>query len=207
MTLKLYENKGNIEVGVDEVGRGCLFGRVYSASVIMPYDYNDEIYLEIKDSKKLSRVKREKLSQYIKDNAIDYSVSYVSEKVIDKINIYNATIEAMHKSINGLNMSVDTILVDGPSFKPYMNNDDEFISHICVPKGDNTYLSIAAASILAKVERDNYIKNLVDNDNSLKKYHLEDNKGYGTKHHLNAIREFGITSFHRKTFGICKNYK
>ena len=88
-----------------------------------------------------------------------------------------------------------------------MNSDDEFISHICVPKGDNIYLSIAAASILAKVERDNYINTLVDSDPSLKRYYLEDNKGYGTKHHLNAIRELGITNFHRKTFGICKNYK
>ncbi|GAF78217.1 unnamed protein product, partial [marine sediment metagenome] len=207
MSLKLYDNKNHIEVGIDEVGRGSLIGRVYAASVIMPHDYNDEIFLQIKDSKKLNYNKREHLYNYIKDVAIDYGIGYIESDKIDEINIYNASIEAMHLSLDKLSVDIDNILVDGKSFRPYINQEDEFISHKCIINGDNLYLSIAAASILAKVERDRYILSLVESNENLSYYDIKNNKGYGTKNHLEAIKRYGITKFHRKSFGICKNYK
>ena len=206
MSLLKYYQSDKLEVGVDEVGRGCLFGSVYAASVILPKDFEDDIYLQIKDSKKLSEKKRNYLSDYIKEHAIDWSIGSVDSGVVDRDNIYRASMNSMHKSLDNLNTLFDSILVDGDKFIPYMDRKGDFINYTCIPGGDNKFLSIAAASILAKVARDNWIKTLVNKHPILDRYDLLNNKGYGTQNHLNAIRNYGITEWHRKTFGICKNY-
>ena len=200
--LEQFYEKDKIELGIDEAGRGCLFGPVCVASVIWLSE-DPEPDLVIKDSKKMSEKKRYLLRDYIRENAIDYSIQFIDENVIDKINILESTIKGMHKCIDDIVTRVipDTLLIDGPHFLFY---DD--INHVCINNGDNRYKSIAAASILAKTERDNYIKDLVKENPELEKYDIQNNKGYGTKKHLDAIKEHGITKWHRKTFGICKNY-
>ena len=203
--------KGNeIEVGLDEVARGCLIGRVYTCAVIWNPEFEpdeDNLYLNIKDSKKLSKRKREEIEQFIKDNVLDYHISYLDEKEIDKLNILQATMKSMHNSLNGLSINFDNILVDGKYFKPYMNQEGDFISHQCFEKGDSKFYSIACASILAKVEHDRYIKQLCEEYPELdEKYDLLSNMGYGTKKHIEGIKKYGISLFHRKTFGICKEY-
>lgn len=201
--LKTYYNKNMLEVGVDEAGRGPMFGRVYAGAVIMPQD-NTYDHTLIKDSKKLSERKRLMAFDYIKEYAIDYSVYYNDEKKIDEINILNATMDTMHKAINNLLVRPEHILVDGTYFKPYFNND-MMVPYTCITKGDNSYTNIAAASILAKVSRDKYILELCKQYPLLDEYYkLSNNKGYGSKNHLNGIKEHGITKWHRKSFGICK---
>lgn len=229
------------EIGVDEVGRGPLFGRVYCASVIMPfnnYDKNGKYYdfSKIKDSKKFtSKKKIDEVANYIKENALYWDVSYVDEDVIDNINILQATQLAMHNSINNIlkqikntkkeyekindnsNNIIDNsdeylILVDGNYFNSltYLNKDTnkiEEIPYVTIEGGDNKYISIAAASILAKVERDKYINDLCENNPELiEKYSINSNKGYGTKKHIDGIKKYGITKWHRKSFSPCKNY-
>ena len=188
---KYYSDK--LEVGIDEVARGCLAGPVFVAAVIWPKDLECEIQNEIKDSKKLSRKKRKYLREY-KDN-----------NYIDKFNILNSTHKAMHEALNNLNITLELILVDGNSFKPYYQNN-ELIENVCIIEGDNKYLPIACASILAKEYHDEYIKNLVSNDSSLEVYDWENNMCYGTKKHIEAISNHGLTKYHRKTFGICSSY-
>lgn len=210
MTLKYkhFKDTSIIEVGIDEVGRGCLAGPVFAAAVILPDKFPDDKYKEIKDSKKLSEKKRELLFDYIIQNAKDYSIAQLSEKEIDDINILQATYTVMHKTLENLAYVPDHILIDGNSFKPYLDpKTDEYIEHSCIKGGDNVYISIAAASILAKVSRDRYIKNLCLNDPELNvKYDWIKNKAYGTKKHIEGIKRHGICEHHRKTFGICKNY-
>ena len=203
--LKIYENQDIIEVGLDEAGRGCLIGRVYAAAVIFPKKFDDDIYLQIKDSKKLSANKRYKLKDYIEENAIAFGVGYCDADYIDEHNIYNSTMKAMHNALDQLNINVELLLVDGPSFKPYLDKEDNYVDYKCYNKGDNTYLSIAAASILAKCYHDSYIKQLVQDNDYLNKYDLLNNKGYGTKKHLDSIKEYGISKFHRKSFKPCTN--
>lgn len=211
--MKLFDHPEQIEVGIDEVGRGCLFGRVYSAAVILPkeIDPDDMFHLEIKDSKKLSKKNRDLLSDYIKYIALDYQISYEEVESIDQYNILQATYKSMHKSIDNLSVNIDSILVDGNRFKPYMftnsNNEWENIPHKCIIGGDNHYIPIAAASILAKVARDNYIEQLCSDYPILDTiYDISSNKGYGTKTHLQGITHNGITPLHRKTFGICREH-
>ena len=217
MTLnQCYCNDENtIEIGIDEAGRGPLFGRVYSAAVILPKDNFD--FSQMKDSKKFhSKKKINKVAQYIKDNAVSWSVSYEDEKTIDRINILKATQWSMHKNLNNIfekNFTVDSkylLLVDGNYFIPYtriVEDDIKKINHICIESGDNLYASIAAASILAKVERDKYIDELCNLNPELKeRYSIHTNKGYGAQKHIEGIKEHGISEWHRKTFGICKNY-
>ena len=207
---KYYENNDINEIGVDEVGRGPLFGRVYAAAVILPKDDSFDHSL-MKDSKKfISKKKLQEAANYIMTNCIAYSVSYVDEIEIDKINIKNATHNAMHMSIKNISNYKDCLLlIDGSNFKPitYFENDIiNNVHNICIEKGDNKYSSIAAASILAKYERDKYIEELCKIYPKLDEYYyLSNNKGYGTKQHLDGIKKFGITNFHRKSFGICKN--
>ena len=200
---KYYSTK--LEVGIDEVARGCLAGPVFTAAVIWPKDLECEFENEIKDSKKLSRKKRKFLREYIEYNAIDFSVGYKDNTIIDKHNILNATHMAMHDCLDKLNVIPELILVDGNSFKPYYYNND-IIEHTCIIEGDNKYLPIACASILAKEYHDEYIKKLLEKDSKLKKYDWENNMCYGTKKHIDAIKEYGITDYHRKTFGICSNF-
>lgn len=207
--LEKYMQEDRIEVGIDEAGRGPLFGRVYTAAVILPNDNESFDYSCIKDSKLFhSKKKINKVCEYIKQTAVSYSISYIDEKTIDKVNILESTIRSMHNCIDTLSIKPEHILVDGNYFKPYchFNHDKiEQISHTCVTKGDNTYASIAAASILAKCARDAYIEELCESEPELnERYHLCSNKGYGTKQHIDGIREFGLSIYHRKSF--CKRF-
>tara|TARA_B100001175_G_scaffold27377_1_gene20131 strand:+ start:606 stop:1319 length:714 start_codon:yes stop_codon:yes gene_type:complete len=220
-----YNNESKLfEIGIDEAGRGPMFGRVYTGAVILPKN-TDFKYELLKDSKKFSSQKKiNEVAEYIKNNALAWTVSYEDENVIDNINIRNATYSAMHKSIKDIiynNNLKETeeycnefyLLVDGNDFKPftYLNNKSNIIqqiNHVLIEGGDNKFCSIAAASILAKVERDKYIKELCNCYKKLDQYYnLEKNKGYGTAKHLDAIKEFGISPWHRKTYGCCKEAK
>ena len=211
--LRRFLHRGLIEAGIDEAGRGPLFGRVYTAAVILPQDNEYFDHSLMKDSKKFSNYDNLISAYwYIKDRALDYCVSWSTEGDIDKYNIRNATYNSMHKAVDGLNIRPDLLLVDGNDFKPYIkvtSEDDDFrsIPHECIIKGDNTFSSIAAASILAKVERDKYILEICDKHPKYReRYGLDKNKGYGSKIHINGIKDYGITEYHRKTFGICKSY-
>ena len=202
MSLENYYSNNTLEVGLDEVGRGPLFGRVYVGACIFPPDGE---HLLIKDSKKLSERKRLLAADYIKENAIDYCVCWEDEKKVDEINILQASQLAMHKAVNKLDVRPDLILVDGTYFKPHFDNDGRIIPHVCIDGGDNKYISIAAASILAKVERDQYIYDLCDKyDNLDEFYGLRSNKGYGTAAHMNGIKAHGVTDWHRKSFRPCQ---
>ena len=208
MLKQFYEND-RIEVGLDEVGRGCLFGPVCVAGVVWLDDdpIKDNKDYIIRDSKKVPEKKRTMLKDYILDNCIAYSIQLVDNDYIDKFNILNSTMTGMHKCLDEITslLSIDTILVDGNHFEYYSDKDDNYINHVCVVNGDNTYKNIAAASILAKTYRDEWINELVDENPELEKYDLRNNKGYGTKRHLDAIKQYGITRWHRKSFGICNN--
>lgn len=216
---KFYKNDDIYEIGIDEVGRGPLFGRVYTASVILPKDdtFNHKI---MKDSKKFhSKKKINETAEYIKKNAVHWSVQYEDEKTIDEINILQATQKSMHKCIKDilekfqiLNKTNTRLLVDGNYFNSYtyFNSQRKIIEnyeHICVEDGDNKYSAIAAASILAKVARDEYIEELCKkNPTLIQHYSIDTNKGYGAKKHLDGIKEHGITEWHRKSFSPCKKY-
>ena len=222
-TLKpffIIDNEDNkyIEIGVDEAGRGPMFGRVYSAAVILPKSDTLFDHSLMKDSKKFHSVKKiREAAEYIKQNAIAWHVSYACEKTIDQINIRNATHKAMHEAIQEVitkTSSCDNqnyhLLVDGCDFTPFIKKKDDDninISHTCIEGGDNLYSAIAAASILAKVERDKYIEEMcIEEPVLITKYDLLNNKGYGTKKHMEGIQKYGISSFHRRSFGICKMF-
>ena len=213
LNVSYYNDDNIIEIGIDEVGRGPMFGRVYAAAVILPKEGFE--HSKMKDSKKFhSKKKINEVSEYIKENAIAWSIQWEDEKLIDKINIRNATHSAMHKAIKEIydkeNDKNYVLLVDGNDFKPYIvikENILEQVSHVCIEGGDNKYTSIAAASILAKVARDAYIDELcVLHPELIEKYDLSNNKGYGTKKHMDGISEHGITEWHRRSFGICKTF-
>ena len=190
MLLKKYSNY-NLECGVDEAGRGCLAGPVTAAAVILKPDFSHEL---INDSKKLNANLREKLVPIILENSICFAVKNVSPKKIDAINILNASILAMHKCIKALKPNPDFILVDGNKFKTFRN-----IPHKTIIKGDAKYLNIAAASILAKYYRDDYMKKI---DQDFENYGWFKNKGYPTKEHKMNILKYGLTKYHRLTFKI-----
>jgi ribonuclease HII len=202
-----------LEVGIDEAGRGPLFGRVYTAAVILPKDESFK-YDWLKDSKKFSSEKKIlEVANYIKENALAWNVTYNDEKNIDKINIRQSVLSSMHDSIKGVMKDKEKeyfLLVDGNDFKPFMRYENEMflpVEHQCIEGGDNKYCAIAAASILAKTERDKYIQELCEENPDLKeKYGIHKNKGYGTKEHLVGISNHGISKWHRKTYGICKMY-
>jgi ribonuclease HII len=217
---KYYADDLNVEIGVDEAGRGPLFGRVYSGAVILPKDDSFD-HSKMKDSKKFhSKSKINEVAEYIKEYALAWSVGYESEVVIDNINILQATQQSMHKAISKtiqqynkknekLNATNTRLLVDGNYFIPYVNNSEknEKIPFVTVEGGDNKYSAIAAASILAKVARDDYIDELCkENPYLAEHYGIDSNKGYGAKKHIDGIKEHGITIWHRRSFGICKNY-
>lgn len=188
-----YLHPDEIQVGIDEAGKGCMIGPVFAAAVIWSKDVDAS---DIKDSKKLAPKKRALLRRYIEDNAIAFGVGSASHTEIDEINIYNATFLAMHRALNNINVPFDRILVDGNKFKPY-----KCMLHTCVVGGDNLYTNIAAASILAKEYHDDWIKNHFQNDD---KYNLLKNKGYGTQAHMQALEVHGLTEWHRKTY--CKKF-
>ena len=214
LNISYINNNECVEIGVDEVGIGPMFGRVYTAAVILPKD-NSFDHHKMKDSKKFhSKKKIKEVSEYIKENAIAWSVKWEDEKVIDEINIRNATHSAMHKAIKDIyKEGTDTLLlIDGNDFKPFvifnhLHQSLEQVPHVTIEGGDNKFTSIAAASILAKVARDEYIEELCkENPNLIERYDIENNKGYGTKKHMDGIMKYGITGWHRKSFGICKNF-
>lgn len=179
------------EVGCDEAGRGCLAGLVVAAAVILPANYSHPL---LNDSKQLSHKQREWLRVEIEQSAVAHSVAMVTPQEIDKINILNASIKAMHLAIDRLTINPDYIIVDGNRFKPYKE-----IPHSCIVKGDSLYLSIAAASILAKTYRDEYMKNL---SVEFPEYLWAKNKGYPTREHRRAIEEHGASPHHRRTFRL-----
>lgn len=214
------ENSNTYEIGVDEVGRGPMFGRVYTASVVLPKSTDFFDHSKMKDSKRFhSKKKIEEVAEYIRNNAIAWSVSYEEADVIDQINILQATQKSMHSCIKEiiakLPSSKDTqiqLLIDGNYFKPYTNFNKErgmfdTVPHVCIEGGDNKFTAIAAASILAKVARDEYIADLCCQYPELEEnYGIASNKGYGSKRHMDGIQKHGITIWHRRSFGICKTY-
>lgn len=203
----IFPSASRIEVCIDEAGRGCLMGDVCAAAVIMPHEYdkNDKMINMIRDSKKLPSKKRNELAEYIKTTAVAYGIGIATPEEIDKINILKATHLAMHRALDQINIKFDTIMVDGPIFKPYMRSfdkeDADWIPFECVIDGDNKYVAIAAASILAKTHRDNIVDKLVINNPEWKDmYGFHTNKGYGTIKHLEGLRRYGVLDCHRKTF-------
>ncbi len=189
--LKSFFKKGILEAGCDEAGRGCLAGPVVAAAVILPTNFKSEL---LNDSKKLTELQRRKLRPIIEKEAISFGVSFVYEKEIDKINILNASFTAMHRAVDRLDKRPDLLLIDGNRFNSYPN-----IAHECIIKGDGKFLSIAAASILAKTYRDEYMEKIHD---EFPIYEWNKNKGYPTKKHRLAILENGDCKYHRKTFRL-----
>ena len=222
---KYYHELATLEIGADEVGRGPMLGRVYSGAVILPKDDSFD-HFKMKDSKKFTSKNPKKIqevAEYIKEHAIAWAVEYEDEKVIDEINILQATQSAMHKAIKSVIKQLEQVslgpnydnlllLIDGNYFKQLtiLNKGKTKLVHInyeTIEGGDNKYTAIAAASILAKVERDKYIHELcVENPELVERYGIDSNKGYGSKVHMDGIKKYGITKWHRRTFGLCKNY-
>lgn len=179
------------EVGTDEAGRGCLSGPVVAAAVILPLDYHNKL---LNDSKQLSEAKRKKLRPIIEKDALAFGVSFLNEKEVDQLNVLQASITGMHRAISMMSITPEYIIVDGNKFKPY-----EDVPFETIVKGDAKYLSIAAASVLAKTYRDDFMKKIHE---EFPFYNWKNNKGYPTKEHRKAIQEYGITKYHRKTFKL-----
>ncbi|MEG0796115.1 MAG: ribonuclease HII [Odoribacter sp.] len=189
--LELRYQQDCMEAGCDEAGRGCLAGPVYAAAVILPADFRNEL---LNDSKQLTEKQRDELRPIIEREAIAWAVGVVDNHKIDEINILNASILAMHRALDQLAMRPQHIIVDGNRFKKYGD-----VPHLCIVKGDGKYMSIAAASILAKTHRDEYMKKL---HQVFPVYNWQQNKGYPTQDHRDKIRTFGVTDFHRITFKL-----
>ena len=183
--------EGKIEVGCDEAGRGCLAGSVYAAAVILPDGYQNEL---LNDSKQLTEKRRYQLREIIERDAVAWAVGIVTPEEIDKINILNASILAMHRALDQLKVRPEAIIVDGNRFKKYQD-----LPHTTIVKGDGKYLAIAAASILAKTYRDDYMNRLAE---EYPQYDWLSNKGYPTKKHREAIKQYGITPYHRKSYNL-----
>jgi ribonuclease HII len=194
MELKKQYIKNVIEVGTDEAGRGCLAGPVVAAAVILPKNFKHPL---LNDSKQLTEKQREQLRPLIEEQAVAFGVAFVDETKIDEINILQASILAMHKSIEKLTTTPEHIIVDGNKFKQYKN-----IPHTTIVKGDAKFMNIAAASVLAKTYRDDFMHKL---DSEFPQYFWKRNKGYPTKQHRDAIRKFGVTNYHRKSFKLLPN--
>ncbi len=203
MLLPFYK-EGVVEAGCDEAGRGCLAGPVFAAAVILPPDFKNEM---LNDSKQLTEKKRYQLREVIEREAMAWAVGIVDNKEIDKINILNASILAMHRALDQLKVRPENIIVDGNRWKPYQeptanNNERKVISATTIVKGDGKYLSIAAASILAKTYRDDFMLRIHE---EFPQYHWDKNKGYPAKVHREAIRQFGTTPYHRMSFNLLGN--
>ena len=206
MLQSCYNESNDLEIGVDECARGPMFGRLYTAAVVLPKIFD---HSKMKDSKKIkSRTTMKILADYIKENAISWSVDYIEPKEIDEINIRQAVLKCMRTSIQNVIENMDNanvfLVIDGNDFIPMIYNEQQ-LNHVCVEKGDNTYSFIAAASILAKYEHDKYIMDLCEKYPELdNRYGLKTNVGYGTKKHLDGIKEHGISQWHRRSYGCCK---
>ena len=189
--LKLNFSGHKLEAGTDEAGRGCLSGPVVAAAVILPDNFQHEL---LNDSKQLSEKKRQELRPYIEEHALAYGVSFIHQEEVDELNVLQASITGMHRSIQQLNIQPEFIIVDGNKFKPY-----EEVPHQTIVKGDAKFMSIAAASVLAKTYRDEYMEKI---HQEFPQYNWQKNKGYPTKEHREAIRQFGATIYHRKSFKL-----
>jgi ribonuclease HII len=189
--LRPYFHIEGIEAGLDEAGRGCLAGPVVAAAVILPKDFHDKV---LTDSKQLNAKQRQQLIDVVKTYAIDYAIAEVDHETIDQINIYKASVMAMHRAVDQLKIKPEYLLVDGNRFISY-----PFVQHTCIVKGDSKYFSIAAASILAKTYRDEWMKNAAL---QYPGYGWERNAGYPTIEHRRAILSLGPTEIHRKTFRV-----
>ena len=189
--LKQFQTEGVIEAGCDEAGRGCLAGDVYAAAVILPPDFKNDM---LNDSKQLNETQRYELREIIEREAIAWAVGIVTAEEIDKINILRASILAMHRAVDSLKVRPEHLLIDGNKFNPYPG-----ITHNTLVKGDATFMSIAAASILAKTYRDDYMLRI---SKEYPMYDWQSNKGYPTAKHRAAIREYGTTPYHRMTFNL-----
>ncbi len=192
--LKISYQDQYIEAGCDEAGRGCLAGPVYAAAVILPKDFNHPL---LNDSKQVSESDRNELRIYIEEHALAFAIGVCDEKEIDEINILNASFEAMHRAINQLKLSPELLLIDGNRFKKYHE-----IPHNCIIKGDAKFMNIAAASILAKTYRDEYMQTI---DAEFPAYNWKQNKGYPTKSHRDAILKYGHCKYHRQSFTLLPN--
>jgi ribonuclease HII len=222
---QFYSESSSLEIGVDEAGRGPMFGRLYVSAVVLPKvqvnaNANGGVDFScIKDSKKFtSKKKIKEVSDFIKEKAVAWSVQYVENDIIDRINIREAVLMAMNQCIDDIIEKTDSpidpssvlLLIDGNDFRPYMLCKEETmdlveIPHVTIEKGDSLYMSIAAASILAKVSRDEYILDLCEKHPLLvERYRLNTNMGYGTKEHMQGISQYGICQWHRRSYGICK---
>ena len=201
--LKAYYKEGLIEAGCDEAGRGCLAGPVFAAAVILPSDFRNEM---LNDSNQLTEKKRYQLREVIEREALAWAVGIVDNKEIDKINILNASILAMHRALDQLTVRPEYIIVDGNRWKPYQeltandnDNEPKVVPATTIVKGDGKYLSIAAASILAKTYRDDFMLRIHE---EFPQYHWDKNKGYPAKVHREAIRQYGTTPYHRMSFNL-----
>ena len=206
--LEAYYKEGLIEAGCDEAGRGCLAGPVFAAAVILPSDFRNEM---LNDSKQLTEKKRYQLREVIEREALAWAVGIVDNKEIDKINILNASILAMHRALDQLTVRPEYIIVDGNRWKPYQeptandnvnDNEPKVVPATTIVKGDGKYLSIAAASILAKTYRDDFMLRIHE---EFPQYHWDKNKGYPAQVHREAIRQFGTTPYHRMSFNLLGN--
>ena len=199
MMLKNKYYEGKIEAGCDEAGRGCLAGSVYAAAVILPDGYENAL---LNDSKQLTEKRRYELREIIERDAVAWAVGIVTPEEIDKINILNASILAMHRALDQLEVRPEAIIVDGNRFKPYcpvVDGSTVNIPHTTIVKGDGKYMAIAAASILAKTYRDDYMNQLAE---EYPQYDWRSNKGYPTKKHREAIRQYGTTPYHRMSYNL-----
>ena len=197
--LESHYYDGLVEAGCDEAGRGCLAGSVYAAAVILPPDYTNDL---LNDSKQLTEKRRYALREQIERDALAWAVGIVTPEEIDKINILNASILAMHRALDQLQLCPEAVIVDGNRFKPYrpvVDGSPVSIPHTTIVKGDGKYLSIAAASILAKTYRDDYMNQLAE---EYPQYDWRSNKGYPTKKHREAIRQYGTTPYHRLSYNL-----
>ena len=199
--LASHYYEGKLEAGCDEAGRGCLAGSVYAAAVILPDGYQNEL---LNDSKQLTEKRRYELREIIERDAVAWAVGIVTPEEIDKINILNASILAMHRALDQLKVRPEAIIVDGNHFKKYSpplfgGGRGEALPHTTIVKGDGKYLAIAAASILAKTYRDDYMNRLAE---EYPQYDWRSNKGYPTKKHRDAIRQYGITPYHRRSYNL-----
>lgn len=203
MSLLPFHSEDVIEVGVDEAGRGPLFGRVYVGAVIWPKDLVTSL---VKDSKKYTKIsERERAYDFILEHAVAYGIAYVEAEEIDQLNIFKAVMKGMHQAIRNTHINPDHILVDGNSFTLYTDQYGDQPPYTTVIGGDNKYYSIAAGSVLAKVAHDRYITEMCDRYPILDRYDLRNNKGYGSPKHMEAIQKYGITQFHRQSFKCCQN--
>lgn len=205
--MNSYFEKNKLIAGIDEAGVGSIVGYMYIGAVILPnkcpYPEYEHIWNNINDSKTLTHKKRKYLAEFIKDVAIDYSVVSIDNNIVDKINPRNSRLKGFHKALDELKVRPEKIIIDGDIFNPYYE-DDDIIPHECIIKGDLKYKSIAAASILAKVAHDKHIMEINQEYEGI--YEWDKSMGYGTMKHLDMIRLYGITPYHRKTYGLCKNW-